>query len=68
MLKTTLITKLCKGKEIKNIIDEVDIKGKEIKFVDSERADDFFDIFGLEQNDVDEEEDEMFDMSDVPFW
>jgi hypothetical protein len=66
-VKTTLITKLCKGKEIKNIIDEVDIKGKEIKFVDSERADDFFDIFGLEQNDVDEEEDEMFDMSDVQF-
>ena len=69
-VKTSLITKVCKGKEIKDIVAEEDIRGKEIKFNDPERQDDFLDIFGLEQDNDDGDDDdegEMFDMSDVQF-
>jgi len=68
-VKTTLISKVCKGKEIKDIVAEEDIKAKEIKFVDTERQDDFLNIFGEEQDDDNEDgnDDELFDISDLQF-
>ncbi len=65
-VKSTTITKLCKGKEMKNIEAEEDIKGQEIRFVDEERQDAFLDMFGAVEDD-DEDDGETFEFGDVQF-
>jgi hypothetical protein len=68
-VKSATITKVCKGKEIKNVVVEEDIKPQEIKFVDDDKVSNFLSIFGDadEGQDDDDEDEDLFDIGEVEF-
>ena len=60
------IDNICVDKEIADEVTEEDVKQTEIKFVSDEKKGEFMDLFGVEENE-EEDDGEEFDFGDVEF-